>query len=250
MGGTATSSCGNVGFAVGMARMRHGGLMKTWGTGILGVVLLGLLAAPVVAQEVTAEDSEKYIRVIQQKPFIKALRLEIEPTFNLPLNENFTRHVGAGVQVRFHITDEWAIGADYIHYWGWSTDLGDEVGEAFQVYPEKRLMDFYVGGHVTYVPVQGKFLWFGSLGPVVYWDAYLIAGGGAAKTLCGGYNGSGNIGLGVRLAMTQWLTLNFEVRDYMYMEKYAHDDKFVNNVVFTTGLGLFIPFKHKYVFEK
>jgi len=224
--------------------------MKTWGSWFLGVVLLGLLAAPAFGQETTADDSEKYIRVIQQKPFIKALRLEIEPTFNLPINEQFTRHLGAGVQVRFHITDEWAIGADYIKYWGESTGLGDRVGEAFQVFPEERRMDFYVGGHLAYVPVQGKFLWFGSLGPVVYWDAYLIAGGGAAKTLFGNYHGSGNIGLGTRLGLTQWLTLNFEVRDYMYMENYAHDDKFVNNVVFTAGLGVFIPFTHKYVFEK
>ena len=34
--------------------------------------------------------------MIQQKPFVKALRLETELTFNLPLNENFIRHVGAG----------------------------------------------------------------------------------------------------------------------------------------------------------
>ena len=128
--------------------------MKTWGSGILVVVAFGLLTMPVLAQgtkdgakeeavvEVKGESSEKFVRVIQQKPFVKALRLEIEPTFNLPLNENFTRHVGAGVQVRFHITDEWSIGGDYIKYWGWQTDLATAVGESFHVFPEKRLMDF------------------------------------------------------------------------------------------------------------
>ena len=236
--------------------------MKTWGSGILVVVAFGLLTMPVLAQgtkdgakegavvEVKGESSEKFVRVIQQKPFVKALRLEIEPTFNLPLNENFTRHVGAGVQVRFHITDEWSIGGDYIKYWGWQTDLATEVGESFQVFPEKRLMDFYAGGHISYVPVTGKFLWFGTLGPVINWDFYLIAGGGVNKTLHGNYHGSGNFGAGVRFVLAQWITLNFDVRDYIFKEDYAHKGKIVNNVVFTAGFGLFGPFKHKYKFEK
>jgi outer membrane beta-barrel protein len=227
--------------------------MKKWVVGILGCVLVVVAGSPVYGQETaTLEDTEQYIQVIQRKPFVKALRLEIEPTFNLPLNDDFTRHVGAGVQVRFHISDEWAIGADYIKYWGWATDLGREVREGYNVQPRDRFAqkDFYVGGHVAYVPVQGKLLWFGSLGPVVYWDAYLIAGGGAAKTRFRDYHGSGNIGLGVRLSLAQWITLNFEIRDYMYMENFPEGNKFQNNVVFTTGLAFFVPFKHKYVHPK
>lgn len=229
--------------------------MKTRVFGVLAFALVAACAAPAFAQaakdeEVASADSEKNIRVLQQKPFVKALRLEIEPTFNLPLNESLTRHVGAGVQLRFHITDEWAIGAEYIKYWGWSTDVAKEVGEAYQVYPEKRLMDFYVGGHVAYAPLQGKFLWFGSLGKPVFWDFHLIAGGGAQKTLWGNYHGAGNFGAGVRFLWVPWLATNLEVRDYIFQENYAHEDKIVNNVVFTVGLAVFVPFKHDYKYPK
>jgi outer membrane beta-barrel protein len=229
--------------------------MKSRVVGFLGLVLVAFVAGRANAQTAKAEDapaadSEKYIRVLQQKPFVKTLRFELEPTFNLPLNETMTRHVGAGIQARFHINDQWAVGADYIKYFGWSTGLAKEVGEAYQVYPEKRLMDFYVGGHVTYSPLQGKFLWFGSLGKPVFWDMYLIGGGGVQKTLWGNWHGAGNVGLGVRFEWLQWLATNLEIRDYMFMENYAHDDKFVNNVVFTAGFSVFVPFKHAYKYPK
>lgn len=229
--------------------------MKSRVIGLLALVLVAVTAGRADAQtakgdETPVADSEKYIRVLQQKPFVKTLRFELEPTFNLPLNETMTRHLGVGVQARFHIDDHWAIGADYIKYFKGTTDLGKEVGEAYQVYPEKRFMDFYVGGHLAYSPLQGKFLWFGGVGKPVFWDMYLIAGGGAQKTLWGNWHGSGNVGLGVRFEWLQWLATNLEIRDYMFMENYAHDNKFVNNVVFTAGIAVFAPFKYGYKHPK
>jgi outer membrane beta-barrel protein len=225
--------------------------MKSRVVGLLAMVLVAAVAGRANAQaakgeDSSAADSEKYIRVLQQKPFFKGVRFELEPTFNVSLNETMTRHIGAGVQARMHIDDQWAIGVDYIKYFGSDSGLGKEVGEAYQVYPEKRLMDFYVGGHVTYSPLQGKFLWFGGVGKPVFWDMYFLAGGGAQKTLWGNWHGSGNFGIGVRFEWLQWLATNVEIRDYMFMENYAHDDKFVNNVVFTAGFAVFVPFKHNY----
>ncbi len=211
------------------------------------VAIVALTGSYAAAQEKTPEPGEG-IRVVQQKPFIKAMRFEIEPTFNLPMNETVTQHVGVGVQLRFHIKDWVAIGAEYIKYFGWSKNDAD--GGLDNYVPYARLMDFYVGGNVSFVPLTGKFLWLGQYGKPVYWDLYLTVGGGAAKTLFGDYHGSGNAGVGFRFAATQWLTVNFEVRDYMYMENYALEDKFVNNVVFSLGLGFFMPFKHTYVHPK
>lgn len=224
--------------------------MKTRGAGIVACcsVLLASVAGraePPGPRAGGPVESERQIQVFQKKPFVKAMRFEVEPTFHVALNDTMTRHIGAGVQARFHITDEWAIAAEYIKYWGWSTDLAREVGEAYQVYPEKRLMDFYVGGHVQYSPLMGKFLWFSHLGRPVFWDFHLIAGGGAQKTLYGRYHGSGNFGAGVRFQWAPWLATNLEIRDYLFQENYAHQDKVVNNVVFTVGLAIFLPFQHK-----
>jgi outer membrane beta-barrel protein len=223
--------------------------MRTRVFGIVVLAFLVLNGLSAFAQEKPLDKGDT-IRVVQQRPFIKAMRLEIEPTFNLPLNETLTQHVGAGVQLRFHIKEWVAVGADYIKYFGWSTKLAEKLGDDYSVYPEKRLMDFYVGAHVSFVPVSGKFLWLGQYGRPAFWDLYVTAGVGAAKTLFGNYHASGNIGGGIRLAVTSWLTINAEVRDYMYMENYALEDSFVNNFVFTLGLGVFIPFTHKYVHPK
>lgn len=249
---------------IGMSRSSlvfSGGLMKTRIAGILACALVALVAGRAGAQT-TTEDSEKYIRVIQQKPFVKAMRFEMELTFNIPLNEVYTRHLGEGLQLRFHINDWAAVGLDYMQFHGWDTNLGEEVSDAWSVYPmHSKYLDFYVGAHASFVPVSGKSLWLGDSGSPVYWDVYFVVGAGVFRTgaynwwqentedVVSGMKGSGNFGIGWRIAATSWLTVNFEVRDYMFMENYGDDDRFVNNVVFTAGLGFFVP-KHDYVYPK
>jgi len=220
--------------------------MRSWIVALAGVALLCF--APGVRAQTKTLDSERSVSVIQQRTFVKSIRFELEPTFNLPLNETMTRHIGAGVQARLHITEEWAVGLDYIHYFGKMSSLAAGIGTDYQVYPEKRLMDFFAGAHVAYTPLFGKFLLFG--GPIVNWDLFLVAGGGVTRTTGPAYRPSGDIGFGVRFVLYKFIALNLEVRDYMYMEKYRAGSKFVNNVVFSPGIGLFAPFSHDYKYGK
>lgn len=210
------------------------------------VLAVGLSAGTAMAQSGT--DSEKNVRVVQQKNFMLYHRAEVVPTFTLALNENLTQHLGVGAQARFHITDEWSIGVDYIKYFGKNTELASQIGDQFQVYPKKLLMNFYVGANVSYIPLYGKFLFFG-LGPV-HWDMHLSAGLGATRINASNYKVTGNIGLGFRFRIWKFLTLNAEIRDYMFMGTYSRENEFVNNVVFTTGLGIFVPFSYDYVYPK
>lgn len=218
--------------------------------GILGCALALGWAAQANAQ--TADDTEKYVRVVQQRPFIKAMRLEVQPGVAVPLNDSFTESVAVSVGARFHITEEWSIGVDYLKYFNRASGLDTDIGDGYGMYSEKdrALRDFYVGANVSYAPISGKFLWFGKFGPPSHWDLYFLAGGGVSHTLYRGYHGTGMIGAGFRASIVQWLTWNVELRDYMYMENFAHSDKFQNNVVFSTGLSIFMPFTHDYVFPK
>jgi len=211
----------------------------------LGVVLATLCVFASVAR--AQEDTEKYIRVVQQKPFIKAMRAELMPAFVAGLNETLTSHLGVGVTGRFHITDEWAVAAEYVKYFGKLSSLATDIGDQYQVYPEKHLMDFYAGVNASYVPFVGKFLLFG--GPIVYWDTYLLAGGGVTRSNFKN-RASGELGLGMRFTLTQFLTVSFELRDYMFTEPWKTTTKFVNDVVFVAGLGLFAPFSHTYKYAK
>lgn len=196
----------------------------------------------------TGTDSEKNIRVVQQKSFMMYHRVEVVPTFTLALNENVTRHIGVGAQARFHITDEWSIGVDYIKYYGKYTDLYRDIIDQFESSPREMFMNFYVGANASYVPLYGKFLFFG-LGPV-HWDLHLMAGLGATRINAEDYKVTGNIGLGVRFRIWKFLTFNAEIRDYMFMGTYTREDQFVNNVVFTLGLGIFVPFDYDYAYPK
>jgi outer membrane beta-barrel protein len=218
--------------------------------GILGCALALAWSAQAFAQ--TTEDTEKYVRVLQQRPFVKALRFEIQPGVGVPLNDDFTRSVIASAGARFHITEEWSIGVDYLKYFNYNTDLDTEIANDYGMYSEKNrsLRDFYVGGNVSYVPISGKFLWFGRYGSPSHWDLYLLAGGGASHTLFRGYHGTGMFGAGFRASLAEWITWNVELRDYLYMESFARERKFQNNVVLTTGFAIFLPFSHDYVYPK
>jgi len=218
--------------------------------GILGCTLALAWAASASAQ--TTEETEKYVRVVQQRPFVKALRLEVQPGVAVPLNDSFTRSVAVSVGMRFHITEEWSIGVDYLKYFNQATKLDSNIFNDYGMFSEKdrALRDFYVGGNLSYVPIHGKFVWFGKFGPPSHWDLYLIAGGGVSHTLYRGYHGTGALGAGFRASIVEWLTWNIELRDYLYEEAFAHADKFQNNVVLSTGLSIFVPFSHDYVYPK
>ena len=218
--------------------------MKPW---LLPLGVCVVLAAGGPARGQAAGDAEKSIRVVQQKSFVKLLRVELLPTYTVSLNETLTSHMGVGATLRFHITDEWSIGAEYIKYFGRLSQLASDIGNGYQVYPEKHLMDFFAGGHVSWVPVFGKFLLFG--GPIVYWDAYLLGGGGVTRSALSN-RPTFDWGAGFRFALTKFLTWNVEVRDYFFWENFHAGREYVNNVVFATGIGLFVPFSHDYVHPK
>jgi len=214
----------------------------------VAVCVLSVCMLSGVANAQTGTDSEKNIRVVQRKQFMMYHRAELIPTFTMSLNENLSRHLGVGAQARFHITDEWALGVDYIKYFGKYTDLASDIGDQYQVYPKKLLMNFFVGAHATYVPLYGKFLFFG-LGPV-HWDLHLSAGIGVTRINASSYKPTGNFGVGFRFRIWKFLSFNAEIRDYLFMGTYSRDNEFVNNVVFTTGLGVFVPFEYDYDYQK
>ena len=214
-------------------------------------------AAPAAAPEVVEDDEdeeafEEQIRVYQQKPFMRKLRLEVSPTFGVPFNETQTRHISVGGEMSFHVTDFLFFGGSYEKFFHEESTVFHELEDSFGVFPERKLMDFYAGGHIGYVPLYGKFILFDVA--IVHYDAYLIAGAGVTRTFTVGQEGAnrvtGNFGLGGRIFLTQWLTLNVEVRDYIYNEEFKAEDSIVNNVMFHTGLSVFFPFKYDYRYAK
>lgn len=207
-------------------------------------------SAPEFSEEAEVEYREQ-IRVYQQKPFMKKLRFELAPVFGLSVNDPLIWQYSVGATGRFHIDERFSIAASYRKYFHSDRDIQGTVEDAYGVYPEIRYRDWYAGGDFAYVPLYGKFIIFDA---IVQIDGYLTAGAGAMRTWEEGTEGdtliSWNIGVGARFIFTEWLALNFELRDYMYIEPYRSGDSFINDVVLQTGLSFFFPVSHDYQYPK
>jgi outer membrane beta-barrel protein len=213
--------------------------------------LIGLISAIYFPQKINADTPEfqKNIRIIQQNPFMRKYRFEISPTLGFPLNETLTDHWLTGITMNFYLTNDLSIGGSYLKYNGSMSGTGKQVGDNFEVYPEVRLIKYYAGGHVSYVPIYGKFLLAQSM--IVHFDFYVTAGAGVINT---GWDKNHPVyfsgGIGSRIFVTDWLCLMFEFRDHVYEEDYLEETSILNNIIFQGGLSFFIPFKYSYQYQR
>lgn len=131
----------------------------------------------------------------------------------------------------------------------------------------------------TYVPLYGKFAMFNKF--IFQWDAYLVGGVGlmrtrpipvidqAVRNFDWQNRMSFDVGLGIRVFLSRWLAFVFEIRDYMWIDKYENlnvaplitdrvdpntwyqsGSSLVNNVSMGVGLTFFIPPRFEYRLPK
>ena len=81
------------------------------------------------------------------------------------------------------------------------------------------------------MPVYGKFAWFNR--SIVHWEIWASAGVGATfteviaarpgRTDSKAFKNTAltpNVGIGSRFFLTDWLTVNFALRDYLIIDKF------------------------------
>lgn len=218
--------------------------------GSIGVAICcSVLACALTPALSTAQEIPKRkVHVLEQRPVIQALRVELTPMFGYTLNEVMYNYLQVSGTLRFHITDEIAVGGSYGRYFADTSSTFDLVQEEFQLFPEKSLIEWYAGGEVSYTPLYGKFILFGSW--IVHWNAFLTAGAGVTKTGQDKLHFTGMVGVGSRIFLTRWLTLHMELRDHIYSEQFKGGDEIINNLVLHAGFGVFIPFGFDYKYPK
>jgi hypothetical protein len=125
----------------------------------------------------------------------------------------------------------------------------------------------------SYVPIYGKFALFNRY--IMQWEAYIDLGIGAmqsqwiprdpANETTSNFLAQGHIGLGTRLFLTKWLVIHAYIKDYLFADKYepanrasitggttavpppnTFESRFVQNVVFGVGVGMFLPTSFDY----
>ncbi len=196
-----------------------------------------------------AEQVQESIRVIQQRPVLRALRAEIQAFGGVGMSDTLFQHFLVTGNARFHITEEWSIGGSYSHYFASTSGLFEDVTTDFSVFPEKSLLRWMAGLDAAFVPIYGKFALFDQ--HIVHYDFYALAGVNVLQTSrSDDIKVAGVLGLGWRVYLTRWLAFTTEVRDHMYVESFNAGDRFMSHFVFQAGFSMFLPFDFDYRFPR
>jgi|SwirhisoilCB2_FD_contig_101_2300346_length_2474_multi_3_in_0_out_0_2 outer membrane beta-barrel protein len=223
----------------------------------------------------TSTLSWKDIVVIPRKQFLKGGRFEFQPFVGITVNDNLIRHYVLGGEINYFLTDVFWVGLQGQYYIHQLTNEEELLGSEFNLSP--TLNEYKYGGALNfgYVPVYGKFALLNRR--IVSWEIWASAGIGVTITKVIPRDPANdayafqntdltpNVGLGSRFFLTDWLTLNFALRDYILPDKFEPkpdgpaaginspdqakaqaQSALVNNVVFSVGIGFYLPTKFQY----
>ena len=215
---------------------------------ILAVLVFVVLMAPAAFAKKHKPREAQKVEVIQRSHFVKWRRVELSVAASFGLNEVLTRHYGLAGTIKYHITPHWAVRADYTKFFGGLSSTANDIIDQYEVFPEKRILDFYAGAGAEYTFFIGKFLAFNKA-PFA-WDFHMFVTLGVTRNTYNSLHFTPAFGFGLRFAFYKCLTFNIEAGDYIYRESFMNGHKFFNNIQVMTGLSLFIPFNYHYKYPR
>jgi outer membrane beta-barrel protein len=208
--------------------------------------------------------------VVMRKPFLKQGRFELQPSWNVTLNDNMIRHHAASAQLIYWLTDALAIGVEGNYYTRFGF-LGPHelVATAYRRLPTLNEYKWGAALNFHYAPIYAKFAVFNKF--LVHWEGRFTAGVGVMQSEVLPRNPehpgwtntliAPNIGFEARVFVTDWITLNLGVKDYIFVDKFESVDRemanvedakanattqLINNIMFTAGFSFWIPTGFQY----
>jgi outer membrane beta-barrel protein len=215
------------------------------------------------------------IVVVPRKSFLKGGRLELQPLAGVTVNDNLIRHWVFGADLNYFLTDAIWVGLQGQYFVKQLETQAELVGLQFN---RTSTMNRYLYGgafNMGYVPSYGKFALFNR--QIIQWEIWISAGFGATFTEViardpaqqkNAFKNTAltpNVGIGSRIFLTDWMTLNFALRDYIIADKFEPvpppgmdhcgspdickanaDSALVNNFMAYVGVGMYLPTKFQY----
>jgi len=194
----------------------------------LAILIGGAAAAQQVDPDVVR------VHVVEKRPFTEAGRWELSFFGNAQVNPKFTQHAGISAELAYHLRENLAaqLGVWYFPVSAQSS-LAEELLTKGRVAPESAeaflLRSAAVLG-MEFMPIYGKLDVFD--GKILRLGVYLNGGLGAAKTRLQlrpssdpttgatfgdtGYRPIASLGIGLRVFLSEQLTVRLEVRDFAY----------------------------------
>jgi outer membrane beta-barrel protein len=216
--------------------------------------------------------SWKDILVVVRKPFLKIRRTELNPFTSVSMNDNMIRHYTIGGEFAYYLTDVLAVGVEGLYYVHNFNEPFDLVARQARRLPTVNQYNWSAALNFHYVPVYGKFAVLDK--SLVAWEVYFTAGIGAGQsevlprdTKFPGFTNlliQPNLGASMRFFLAKWLTINFGIRDYMFIDKFEPtnravgmndsaseakenaDSAFINNIMFQIGVSFWLPTSFEY----
>ena len=221
-------------------------------------------AKPVAAG--AKQESWQDVVVVVRKPFLKNGRFELQPSFQVTLNDNMIRHYAPTAQLIYWLTDALGVGVEGQYYTHFDTFLEahDLVGEDYRRVPTLNEYVFGAALDFHYVPIYAKFAMFNNY--MVHWEGMFTAGVGVTESQVlprnpafpgwENFNITPNVGFEARVFLASWITLNLSVRDYIFNDKFENVNRntpdvemakanatsqLINNIMFGVGISLWVP---------
>jgi len=225
-----------------------------------------------------ARDIREQVFAVQQLFVLRRWRFEVQPFWQVPLNDQFVGHSGPGLALNFWITNVLAVGISGNYYEPFNSDSEFNFQTRRSARVSVPLTEYRWNANLnfTYTPIIGKFSGFGDF--IFQYDAYVVGGVGAISTRPipvidpdnRGFDWETNIafnaGLGLHIFFNRWFAATLEVRDYVFNDQLENTEivegseqdtttwrgetQLTNNVQAQLGVAIFFPFSFEYRLPK
>jgi outer membrane beta-barrel protein len=210
-------------------------------------------AEPLDEADLTQDD---LVKSIQKKVFLKAHRFELAPSIFVSVNDPYYSKWGIGLRGTYFLADTLGIAVHGSWYQLVTTDNVNIAKANFQSRIYYSVPQWSLLGDVEWSPIYGKASIFNS---IFHFDFYLLAGLGAVWTETSatpvdslqpngpkrGPSMAGEIGIGMRFIVLDWLSINVALIDTSYVDTPAGTSLGAIQNLFTinAGVSFFFPFK-------
>ncbi|MGM0596538.1 MAG: outer membrane beta-barrel domain-containing protein, partial [Myxococcota bacterium] len=220
------------------------------------------------------QDSKAYwsdIKVVPRKLILKQQRMELIPYMGMTMNDNLIRHILVGGEFSYYMSDALSFGVGGHAFLKQQTDRAYLTGLQQRALPTLNQYLYSFTLNSSYEAAYGKMAVHNK--KILQWGIFLTGGVGITGTEIiprnAGHEPWQNtnitiqIGVGMRVFISEWLTLWLSVRNYMMQDKFENSNRgleqasaeageadaasrFINNIVFQIGLSIFYPTSFEY----
>jgi outer membrane beta-barrel protein len=183
----------------------------------------------------------RHYRGVEERLFTKAFRHEITAMGGYYSADLYSSTWVVGGAYTFHFSEDLALEASYQR-----SQFHSAITDSYERrYPEiqvegstTRDANLYFG-HLLWTFAYGKLRWMG--GGISRFDFNFALGAGVTDdSTSQGLTASA--GFGTKFFFGKWFALRADLRDHLLRENLVGDDHIVNDLIFTLGVSVFIPF--------